>query len=338
MAMRPDNYPSDRAIAVKMAQGIHKESVAKYYAALLYPYELAIDRQPVAIPNMIPIPTTTTFHVKRTKYTISSGTVAHLKFQVPTFFSKTSTGYRIPTVFTCGDYSTTSSLNWYTVPALTFHVPGSNKCRVVGAELRIRYVSKLLDQAGTIASGCTFGSNRGATYPNSTTVMTANDGALLPDLSYIHQMTWFESQNIEQDKVHRCVWLPADYNDRNFCKTLEDTSATAHEGGTHDMNWYVKLDGFTSGSTFLLEVAYIIENQLEASDDIYPRVSTVAIPSDKHHDTIIKEAMTQRNNGDLLGGLKSFVSDLWSDGWSAIKQHAPGLLGQGLSALAGILV
>lgn len=339
-ARRPDKYGSNDGESVRALNAVNRYEKAKYLHALLHPYDVAALRMPVAMPNPIPIPTTTSYHIIKYNYDISTVRTA-FKFQVPKLFSGGAPTYNIPMVYRNTSTSTTNYNNWATLGSIYAPViPLSTKARVVGAEMRMRYVGKLIDQAGTIASAAMFGSSRVTTTVGTAQPMGSYAGVNLPDLSVIHQMTWFEIQNLTQDTLHRCVWAPGDYNDRDFNDAfIDDVSASNIAEGVHDLQWYVDVNGATIGSQVLIEIALIIENQISPSADIFAKnsVSKYRCESDELQ-PIVEQGMLERNNYSQDNNLFSIIKSLAIEGYHTAKEHIPALLKSGLKAFAAALI
>lgn len=333
VATRPSNYGSSASVVsmLKSQQAVEK---AAYYHALLQPYNAAIERLPVCMPNVIPIPTTTTFHILRKTITCTGYNV-DLKFNCPYIFGNV-TGFAqiVPIVWKSDTGGNSSSVaNWYQfmeAPVL----PTSTKVRVIGAEMRVTYVSKLVDQSGYIHSAATFGSEAGSTDTSGQSISIYQ--APLPDLDFANQMTWYEKQPVEQDSVTRCVWLPADFNDRNFAatKTFNAGVNVFTDKMYHDLQWYVRIQGAPSGLQFTVEVALILENQLNATNDVYAKSSSSLTVSQLNDVNVINEGMLRRNENSL----SSLISKLANSGFDYIKEHAESLLSSGFKYLAGALL
>lgn len=335
---RPSNYPSEDVTLKAVLRKLRAMELSAYYHALLFPYNFVQTRMPVALPNGIPVPTTTTYHLQKLTWADSTKTSVNFMARFPSKLARTQEPARgrVPTIFQCTATDTTPPSNWTS----TFIMSSLNdvrKARLVGMEFRVTYTGPLLEQSGTIESGMMFTNNIGQLQ--TTLGTAANTNFICPNLEYIGQMSWYELQTINQGTTTRCVYIPVDYNDRNFYTSHENTSLLDVINDLyHDMTWFVRCTGFGATAKFLLEVAYIWENQIDPVQDVFPKfVSHAALDSMKH-DAIIEKGIEVRNNSGFLDKLSSSLGNLASKGLSYLGDHAETLLQGGMKALASILI
>jgi len=334
---RPDQYPSNNRSAVSYVRAAQAVEKARYFYALLNPYASCIERLPVVVPSVISIPTTPTYHIQR-KTLITNANDVHIRFCPilrPIKLPSSNAPYLSTYIATSGG-STESPFNW--VGFLNHPLfPNMTKGRLVGCELRIRYVGTVLNQAGTIESAMTFGDDTGErNVPGSTMASTYTD---LPDLNMIHQMTWYERQEISREAVTRLIWVPVDYNDRDFHNpdVNSPSAGSTYPNIAADVCWYAKISGLATAQPILIEVAEIWEQQLNPTQDVYSRTTVSSIEPNAVSSKVIGQALAVRNNSNFIEQSASAISKFASSGIDYVSQHAGELAKMGLSALAKML-
>lgn len=329
---RPDRYPGRGPMLDALLKQTRSHANAVYLSTLLYPYDVACARIPTSVPNPVPIPSTSTYHLKRFSRT-TTATNEYYKFQVPKIFYYGAGSYAIPDFM----FTTSPSVNpanWFSsnfAPILQ----QSRKTRVIGAECRIRYISKLIDQAGTVASACYYGDSA---FVSQTAGVVSGSNAAFADVNFLQQMPWYERQPLAQDTLTRLVWLPVDFNDRDFNTTIDaQTGALAMLNAVHDMQWYVSVQGVPVGTELEIEIAYVLENQIISVNDVYSR--NMSLPSvelgNNANQLAVHNALEHRNH--YSSKLSDSLSNLFSKGASYLGDHIEDLVSFGLKGLVSLI-
>lgn len=336
---RPDAYPSEKnddpQETYSYVRRLLKLQQINYYHALLHPYAVCVNRSPVSLPMEIPIPTITTYNLRRFDLTADTSGVLKLRFQVPKRYAP---GIYQPgqAYYTYG--AATSAINW-TRFANPPTLVNAIKARNIGTEFRITYVGKVLDTAGTIESMASYTSSANL-YSNgvipfgaSLTEFTTN-----PDIdSYGHQMPWFQRDPVEPGKIVRCIWAPSDYTDRDFQTNYSVSTTALLEESSSDMEWFVLIKGVQPNAPFLIEIANIIEQQFISQQDVYARNSSIL--TEKHIDSkaIVEEGLSNRSSS-YHTSVSDSLKTLASKGIDYLKTHGADIAGWGLKTLATLIM
>lgn len=308
----------------------------QYYHALIHPYAVCIERSPVSMPMDLPLPTVTTYNLKRFDINTDASGNLRLRFHVPKFYSYNSvTPGQV--YYTYGD--PTVSTAWSRI--INAPIVQGHKARNIGCELRLLYTGKMFDTAGTIESMASYSTN-GLLYSAAPVpaTCTTQEFPTTPDiLAYAHQMPWYEKKPITPGCLTRCVWAPADFSDKDFHTAQAYAASTYKDDVTSDMEWFLVIKGAQASATFTIELANIIEVQPFASGDVYPRNSSSLTSADIHNPEVIKEALTNRNAEYHSGtNVADALKGLAVKGIGYVGDHLLDIGKWGLTALGSLFV
>lgn len=335
---RPDKFGTQtRLQSYSYINKLLKLQRINYYHALLHPYAVCVERAPVCLPMEIPLPTVTTYHIKRLDINADASGSLKLRFSIPKVQGITTAVPGI--VYSCTG-PTTIDTNWTTVmtaPLMTNTI----KTRNVGAEFKLTFVGKVINTSGVIDSMASYSAGKmryntaAVPYACTTGQFTSN-----PDIdSYAHQMPWFERQPLQPGLVTRCIWVPVDYSDRDFHTGYSYAADIVRDEYASDMEWFVVVKGAEPGAPFVLEYAGIVEQQLSSVVDIYARNSTLLSASDISDKEVIEEGIKNRSsNYHKEGTITSALKNLAVKGADYLKKHSADIATWGLKALSALLV
>lgn len=337
--MRPDKFGTkNREESYSYINRLLKLQRINYYHALLHPYAVCIERSPVCLPMEIPIPTVTTYHMKKLDITADSTGTLKLRFTVPKVAANSTS---VPAIaYYCSSAAATVDTNWSAIMTAT-SLPNVIKTRNVGIEFRLTYTGKVLDTAGTIESMASYSATK-MRYNSAAVPYGCISGQFTnsPDIdAYGHQMPWFEREPLEPGKVVRCIWAPVDYSDRDFHTAYTYTADAVQNEYASDMEWFIVVKGAAAGAPFLLEYAAVIETQMLSSTDVYARNSTLLTNADVNDKQVIHEGIKNRsakhNRDDSVA---SALKNLANRGVDYLKKHSAEITTWGLKALGALLV
>lgn len=332
---RPDEYPTGQKAVTSFVRANLAVERARYFYALLNPYATVIERMPVVVPSIISIPTTPTYHLQRASL-ITTSSDLHIRFCPILVPLKHASFPFISVMISDNGTNTSSAASWRTLAAHPIFL-NMTKGRLVGMEVRLRYTGTVLNQSGTIESAMTFGDDLGERM--SLNAAISGSFTDLPDLNFIHQMTWYDRREVTRDSPTRLIWVPVDYNDRDFktpITTLANTSVTYPEAAA-DVCWYAKISGLAAGQPILIEIAEVWEQQINAAQDVYARTTVSNLNANSLSPKALGQALAVRNEPSFIEQSASAIGKFATSGIDYVSQHAGELAKMGLSALAKFL-